>query len=179
MYAMTAAHPTLPIPSYVRPRTPAAGVAWWRVNDRGPFLHGRVIDLSGQPPPSWVMPRAAVARWKSNWSLIRPGSLKRSLPVRAGTAAVPPMALMAIADTPQRIALAAGGLVGCAGIGIGFGFGFGSIGHVRGGYGRASNTRASRASRARAGSAGRNRRCRGAGATRAVEVTPPERLDVE
>ncbi|MDR2032076.1 MAG: septal ring lytic transglycosylase RlpA family protein [Azoarcus sp.] len=47
MYAMTAAHPTLPIPSYARVRDPASGRAVVvRINDRGPFLHGRVIDLS-------------------------------------------------------------------------------------------------------------------------------------
>jgi rare lipoprotein A len=47
MYAMTAAHPTLPIPSYVRVRNPANGrEVIVRVNDRGPFHRGRVIDLS-------------------------------------------------------------------------------------------------------------------------------------
>src|SRR6185369_4373579 len=47
MYAMTAAHPTLPIPSYVRVTNPANGRSVvLRVNDRGPFLADRVIDLS-------------------------------------------------------------------------------------------------------------------------------------
>jgi rare lipoprotein A len=47
MYAMTAAHPTLPIPSYVRVRNPANGrEVILRVNDRGPFHSDRVIDLS-------------------------------------------------------------------------------------------------------------------------------------
>jgi rare lipoprotein A len=47
MYAMTAAHPTLPIPSYARVTEAASGVSVIvRINDRGPFLHGRVIDLS-------------------------------------------------------------------------------------------------------------------------------------
>jgi len=47
MYAMTAAHKTLPIPSYVRVRNPANGrEVIVRVNDRGPFVAGRVIDLS-------------------------------------------------------------------------------------------------------------------------------------
>jgi rare lipoprotein A len=47
MYGMTAAHPTLPLPSYVRVtlvRTGKSVVV--RVNDRGPFLQQRVIDLS-------------------------------------------------------------------------------------------------------------------------------------
>lgn len=47
MYAMTAAHPTLPIPSYVRVTNVATQKSVVvRVNDRGPFLHDRVIDLS-------------------------------------------------------------------------------------------------------------------------------------
>ncbi|MFG6433532.1 septal ring lytic transglycosylase RlpA family protein [Roseateles sp. LYH14W] len=47
MYAMTAAHPTLPIPSYARVRNPANGrEIVVRVNDRGPFHKGRIIDLS-------------------------------------------------------------------------------------------------------------------------------------
>ncbi len=47
MYAMTAAHKTLPIPSYARVRNPANGrEVVVRINDRGPFAPGRVIDLS-------------------------------------------------------------------------------------------------------------------------------------
>lgn len=47
MYAMTAAHKTLPIPSYARVRNPANGrEIVVRINDRGPFAEGRVIDLS-------------------------------------------------------------------------------------------------------------------------------------
>ncbi len=47
MYGMTAAHPVLPIPSYVRVTNPANGRSVVvRVNDRGPFHAGREIDLS-------------------------------------------------------------------------------------------------------------------------------------
>ncbi len=47
MYAMTAAHPVLPIPSYVRVTNPANGKSVVvRINDRGPFHAGREIDLS-------------------------------------------------------------------------------------------------------------------------------------
>jgi rare lipoprotein A len=47
MYAMTAAHPTLPLPSYVRVTNPAnAKSVVVRVNDRGPFHSDRIIDLS-------------------------------------------------------------------------------------------------------------------------------------
>jgi rare lipoprotein A len=47
MYKMSAAHPTLPIPSYARVTNVKSGKSVVvRVNDRGPFLHGRAIDLS-------------------------------------------------------------------------------------------------------------------------------------
>ncbi|MBK9361418.1 MAG: septal ring lytic transglycosylase RlpA family protein [Rubrivivax sp.] len=47
MFAMTAAHRTLPIPSYARVRNPANGrEVVVRINDRGPFVDGRVVDLS-------------------------------------------------------------------------------------------------------------------------------------
>jgi len=47
MYAMTAAHKTMPIPSYARVRNPANGrEIIVRVNDRGPFVADRIIDLS-------------------------------------------------------------------------------------------------------------------------------------
>lgn len=47
MYAMTAAHPTLPLPSYVRVTALDNGKSVVvRVNDRGPFHSDRVIDLS-------------------------------------------------------------------------------------------------------------------------------------
>ena len=47
MYQMTAAHPTLPIPSYARVTNVANGKSVVvRINDRGPFHAQRVIDLS-------------------------------------------------------------------------------------------------------------------------------------
>ncbi|MDP2028610.1 MAG: septal ring lytic transglycosylase RlpA family protein [Thiobacillus sp.] len=47
MYAMTAAHPTLPIPSYARVTSLANGKSVVvRINDRGPFHSKRIIDLS-------------------------------------------------------------------------------------------------------------------------------------
>ena len=47
MYAMSAAHPTLPLPSYARVTNLANGRSVVvRVNDRGPFLHDRIIDVS-------------------------------------------------------------------------------------------------------------------------------------
>lgn len=47
MYAMTAAHKTLPLPSFVRVTNQINGKqVIVRVNDRGPFHGGRIIDLS-------------------------------------------------------------------------------------------------------------------------------------
>ncbi len=47
MYEMTAAHKTLPLPSYVRVRNLRNNkTVVVRVNDRGPFIHNRIIDLS-------------------------------------------------------------------------------------------------------------------------------------
>lgn len=47
MHAMTAAHKTLPLPTYVRVRNLRNDrTIVVRVNDRGPFAHNRIIDLS-------------------------------------------------------------------------------------------------------------------------------------
>jgi rare lipoprotein A len=47
MYGMTAAHKTLPLPTYVRVRNLRNNKSITvRVNDRGPFVHNRIIDLS-------------------------------------------------------------------------------------------------------------------------------------
>ncbi|MBO9353348.1 septal ring lytic transglycosylase RlpA family protein [Bordetella petrii] len=47
MYAMTAAHPTMPLPSYARVTSSINGrTVVVRVNDRGPFHSDRIMDLS-------------------------------------------------------------------------------------------------------------------------------------
>ena len=47
MYSMSAAHPVLPIPSYARVTNLANKKSVVvRINDRGPFVHDRIIDLS-------------------------------------------------------------------------------------------------------------------------------------
>ncbi len=47
MHAMTAAHKTLPLPTMVRVKNLENGkTAIVKVNDRGPFAHDRIIDLS-------------------------------------------------------------------------------------------------------------------------------------
>ncbi len=47
MYLMTAAHKSLPLPTYVRVTNLKNGATVVvKVNDRGPFVHNRIIDLS-------------------------------------------------------------------------------------------------------------------------------------
>lgn len=47
-YSLSAAHPTMPLPSYARVTNVENGHSVIvRVNDRGPYSRGRIIDLSG------------------------------------------------------------------------------------------------------------------------------------
>lgn len=47
MHDLTAAHPTLPLGSWVRVTNLHNGrVVYVRINDRGPIIPGRIIDLS-------------------------------------------------------------------------------------------------------------------------------------
>jgi rare lipoprotein A len=47
MHDLTAAHPTLPLGSWVRVTNLRNGrVVYVRINDRGPIVPGRIIDLS-------------------------------------------------------------------------------------------------------------------------------------
>lgn len=63
MYAMSAAHKTLPLPSYVRvTRLDNRRSVIVRVNDRGPFANGRIIDLSYAAAIKLGMQKAGTAR---------------------------------------------------------------------------------------------------------------------
>ena len=63
MYAMTAAHKTLPIPVHVRVTNLDNGKSIIvRVNDRGPFKDGRIIDLSYAAAHKLAMTGAGTAR---------------------------------------------------------------------------------------------------------------------
>ena len=63
MYAMTAAHRTLPLGSYVRVTslTNSKSVVV-RINDRGPYARGRVIDLSYVAATTLGMHHAGVTK---------------------------------------------------------------------------------------------------------------------
>ncbi|MBV8626907.1 MAG: septal ring lytic transglycosylase RlpA family protein [Paraburkholderia sp.] len=65
MHALTAAHKTLPLGSYVRvtnPDTSRSVVV--RINDRGPYVRSRVIDLSYAAAKALGMQRLGTARVK-------------------------------------------------------------------------------------------------------------------
>jgi rare lipoprotein A len=62
-YAMTAAHPTLPIPSTVRVTNLENGKSVTvRLNDRGPFIDDRIIDLSRAAAEAIDMTRKGTAK---------------------------------------------------------------------------------------------------------------------
>ena len=98
MYAMSAAHKTLPIPSYARVRNPANGrEILVRVNDRGPFVAGRIVDLSYSAAAKLGVLRGVVAVELERITLddIRSGAWRRdsgSEPDRAVANAAPPEA---------------------------------------------------------------------------------------
>ena len=88
MYAMTAAHPTLPIPSYARVTNLANGRSVVvRVNDRGPFHSDRIIDLSYTA--AWKLGYAEAGSARVEVEAIVPGS-------------VSPATATAQAETPQE-----------------------------------------------------------------------------
>ena len=78
MYAMTAAHPTLPIPSYVRVTNPANGRSVVvRINDRGPFHADRVIDLSYAA--AWKLGYADAGSARVEVESLLPGTLQAAV----------------------------------------------------------------------------------------------------
>ncbi|MBL8483718.1 MAG: septal ring lytic transglycosylase RlpA family protein, partial [Rhodocyclaceae bacterium] len=85
MYGMTAAHPTLPIPSYVRVTHRGNGRSVIvRVNDRGPFLNGRICDLSYTA--AWKLGLLGQGSGEVELEAVMPGSTQLA-------AAAPPPAL--------------------------------------------------------------------------------------
>ncbi|WP_428421740.1 septal ring lytic transglycosylase RlpA family protein [Methylibium sp.] len=128
MHAMTAAHKTMPLPSYARVRNPANGrEVVVRVNDRGPFAAGRIIDLSYTAALKLDLLRgvAPVEVERITSEDIRTGAWRRSTPAPAASlaeeaaqvAAAPPAPLPApppgpatatapVVPTPQSVALA-------------------------------------------------------------------------
>ncbi|WP_039051582.1 septal ring lytic transglycosylase RlpA family protein, partial [Bordetella avium] len=95
MYSMTAAHPTMPLPSYARVTSKATGrTIIVRVNDRGPFHSDRIMDLS------------YVAAYKLG--IIGPGSgpvvVERILPSEIRNMAAGGLEPIALPDAPPSAA---------------------------------------------------------------------------
>jgi len=118
MYAMTAAHPTLPIPSYARIRNPANGrEVLVRVNDRGPFVAGRIVDLSYAAAFKLDLLRgvAPVELERITFDEIRTGAWRGGVRVAGAAAAsatatsagVAPASAATAADVPTPASLAA------------------------------------------------------------------------
>jgi rare lipoprotein A len=93
MFAMTAAHKTLPLPCYARVTNLANGRSVIvRINDRGPFVSNRIIDLSYTAA--------------SRLDMIRNGTA--FVQVEALTAAVAPLTTQLPATTPAASAASVG-----------------------------------------------------------------------
>ena len=90
MYAMTAAHRTLPFGTAVRVHDLENGRdVDVRINDRGPFVEGRIIDLSYAAAQAMGMHGLARVRLE----ILGLGAIPspRSLPCRWAHFATPPM----------------------------------------------------------------------------------------
>ncbi len=108
MYAMTAAHKTLPLPSYARVRNPANGrEIVVRVNDRGPFVAGRIIDLSYTAALKLDLLRGAapVEVERITFDEIRSGAWRRGTPPPERPAAPrpEPAAILPAPPLPQPL----------------------------------------------------------------------------
>ncbi|NBU26273.1 MAG: septal ring lytic transglycosylase RlpA family protein [Gammaproteobacteria bacterium] len=99
MYAMTAAHKTLPIPAFVRVTNLENGRSVVvRVNDRGPFVGDRIIDLSYTAAWKLDMLRAGTA--KVEIRVLEPGRTPPPPPVLAQAAVPTPTPVPTPAPVP-------------------------------------------------------------------------------
>jgi rare lipoprotein A len=101
MYAFSAAHKTLPLPSYARVTNLANGKSVIvRVNDRGPFHEGRIIDLSYAAAVKLGVTRAGTARVEVKG--LSPGDGPSSEPARE------PYVALAASPNPSLLTLPPG-----------------------------------------------------------------------
>jgi rare lipoprotein A len=97
MYAMTAAHKTLPLPAYVRVTNLQNGRSVVvRVNDRGPFVGNRIIDLS-------YSAAAKLDMLKNGTAMVEVRAIDPSAPVESTT---PPVTAATTTDVAQPPPLA-------------------------------------------------------------------------
>lgn len=128
--SLTAAHPTLPLPSYAEVTNLENGRSMVvRVNDRGPYAHNRVIDLSRRSAELLGYQRAGTARVRVRylgkapldgddsferkvlasqpWVRVATAKGKQDKTFEVAAAAPPPVARPAEAPTTQEIRTAA------------------------------------------------------------------------
>ncbi len=80
MYALSAAHPTLPMPSVVNVINLENGRSVvLRVNDRGPFVAGRIIDVSRRAAQDLGFERQGTARVRVEVLATESSALKRAM----------------------------------------------------------------------------------------------------
>lgn len=107
MYAMTGAHKTLPIPSYVRVKNLDNGKSVVvRINDRGPFHQGRIVDLSYAAAQRIGIHKMGTGRVEVEIALPNEAA---PIPLRAGTqsaahieAALPPGTYLQVGAFAQK-----------------------------------------------------------------------------
>jgi rare lipoprotein A len=109
MYGMTAAHKTLPLPAYVRVTNLQNGLSIVvRVNDRGPFVGNRIIDLSYTAAAKLDMLRngTAMVEVRSIDPTVPAGEavITAALPTTPQPAAMPPAAAPAAASAAPPVA---------------------------------------------------------------------------
>lgn len=101
MYAMTAAHKTLPLGVFVKVTNQESGQkAVVRVNDRGPFVAGRIIDLSLLLPKK--LESLTSVRPRSLLKLSVTGLTTKVLP---GRSSIPSRKTTTSAPLPYRLVL--------------------------------------------------------------------------
>lgn len=106
MYAMTAAHKTLPIPCYVRVTRQDNGKSIVvRINDRGPFVDGRIIDLSYAAAIKLGMTQSGTAKVHIeaiDVGKYRNRDIRRTAPAQPSVYSTPPTSASARSfDVPQ------------------------------------------------------------------------------
>jgi len=106
LYQMTAAHKTLPLPTYVEVEHLGTGqIIVVRVNDRGPFVDDRIIDLSWAAAVKLGMDQAGLAPVE-----VRAISFDQPQPRIARPARVPVMVQVAAFSDRERAEQTAGSL---------------------------------------------------------------------
>ena len=111
MDALTAAHKTLPMPSYVEVTNLTNGrVLVVRVNDRGPFVDGRIIDLSRRAAQLLGVDKAGTAKvrvrrvYPDAEQIAALAPLPQAVALRVPAPVVAPVAAAAVAAAPAEIA---------------------------------------------------------------------------